>query len=78
MVQDTEQPRSQVRSDLPEVKLPERSRQTLLDEVVGVDRIMRQAARISSKTWKNALDVAMQYSLSGTGSFIRADGAGDR
>ena len=62
-MEDTEQPRSQVRSDLPEVKLPERSRQTLLDEVVGVDRIIRQAARISSKTGKNALDVAMQYSL---------------
>jgi hypothetical protein len=77
-VEDPEEPRSRVRSHLAEVKLPERSRQTLLDEVVGVDRIMRQAARISSKTGKNALDVAMQYSLSGTGFFIRADGAGDR
>ena len=47
IVQDTKKPRSQIRSHLPELKLPERSRQAFLDEVVGVDRIMRQAARIS-------------------------------
>jgi hypothetical protein len=69
VVGDTEQPRSQVRSHLPEVKIPERSRQTLLEEVVGVDRIMRRAARISSKIGKNALDVAMQYGLNGIDSF---------
>jgi hypothetical protein len=49
-----------------------------LDEVVGVDRIVCQAARISSKIGKNALDVAMQYSLSGIDSFIKADGAAGR
>jgi hypothetical protein len=37
---------------------------------------MRQAARISSKIGKNALDVAMQYGPSGIDTLIKADGAG--
>jgi hypothetical protein len=36
-------------SHLPELKLPERPRQAFLDEVVGVDGVMRQTARKSSK-----------------------------
>ena len=62
VVEDPEEPRSQIRSHLPEVKLSERSRQALLDEVVGVDRIMRQIARIS-KVGKYALDLPMQHGL---------------
>jgi len=74
-VEDPEERRSQIRSHLPELKLPERPRQAFLDEVDGV---MRQTARKSSKIGKNALDVAMQYGLSGIDSFIKADGAAGR
>ena len=78
VVEDPEEPRSQVRSHFPELKLPERPRQAFLDEVVGVDGVMRQTARKSPKIGKNALDVAMQYGLSGIDSFIKADGAAGR
>src|SRR6266699_773255 len=47
VVEDPEEPRSQVRSHFPELKLPERPRQAFLDEVVGVDGVMRQTARKS-------------------------------
>jgi len=78
VVEEPEEPRSQVRSHLPELKLPERPRQTFLDEVVGVDGVMRQTARKSPKIGKNALDVAIQYGLSGIDSFIKAGGAAGR
>ena len=78
VVEDPEEPRPQIRSHLPELKLPERPRQAFLNEVDGVDGVMRQTARKSSKIGKNALDLAMQYGLSGIDSFIKADGAAGR
>ena len=55
VVEDPDKPRLEIRPSLPEVKLAKRPRQTLLEEVVGIDRIMRQTARISSKVGKYAL-----------------------
>src|SRR5260370_14785744 len=72
VMEDPEQPRSQIRSHLPEVKLPEHSRQALLDEVVGVDGIMRQTARISSKVGKYAFDIPVQQVFRGISLFIQA------
>jgi hypothetical protein len=74
VVEDPEESRSQIRSHLPEVKLSERSRQALLDEVVCIDRIMRQTARISSKVGKYAFDIPVQHGLRGIALFIRAGG----
>ena len=72
VVEDPEQPRSQIGSHLPQVKLSESSRQAFLDEIVGLDRIMRQTARISSKFGKYTFDIPVQHGLRGVALFIQA------
>jgi hypothetical protein len=59
MVQYRKQPRSQICSFLPEMQLTEGARETILDEIVSGDGVMRQSASIATKAGDFGFDLPM-------------------
>jgi hypothetical protein len=59
MMQNRKQPRSQICSLLPKMQFTEGARETILDEIVSRDGVMRQGASIAAKAGNFGFDLPM-------------------